>query len=175
MSTTDYLINGVLVLLVLRQIRASRMTLRTLLLPIGIVAGVGYSYLAKGIPTSGHDLALVVVLGLAGAILGAACALATAVWRDADGHAWCRAGVVAAGVWVVGISCRVVFSLASTNGGGPAINRFSVAHHITSAQAWTAALVIMAMAEVLTRVLVLRYRAHTARRVSAGARVGLAA
>jgi hypothetical protein len=45
----------------------------------------------------------------------------------------------------------MVFYFAATHGAGPAIAAFSIAHHITGSAAWTAALVMMALADVLTR------------------------
>ena len=54
----------------------------------------------------------------------------------------------------------MVFYFAATHSAGPAIARFSIAHHITSSAAWTAALVIMALADVLTRLAVVYLRSH---------------
>ena len=47
---------------------------------------------------------------------------------------------------------------AATHGAGPAIGRFSIAHHITGSGAWVAALVMMALADVLTRLAVVYLR-----------------
>ena len=71
-----------------------------------------------------------------------------------------QAGWVAAILWVVGIGARMGFAYASDHGSGPAIARFSAAHSITSADAWVAALVMMALAEVIARLAVLRLRAR---------------
>jgi glycerol-3-phosphate acyltransferase PlsY len=79
--------------------------------------------------------------------------------RGADAVALARAGVVAAILWIVGIGARLGFALYSSHGGGPAIARFSVAHDITSSAAWVAALVMMALAEVIARLVTLRVRA----------------
>jgi hypothetical protein len=59
----------------------------------------------------------------------------------------------------------MVFYFAATHGAGPAIARFSIAHHITGSAAWTAALDMMALADVLTRLVVvfLRGRRLTAK------------
>jgi hypothetical protein len=54
----------------------------------------------------------------------------------------------------------MAFAIWASNGGGPALGRFSAAHHITSATAWTAALVLMALAEVLVRTGLLWVRAQ---------------
>src|SRR5579862_6621871 len=150
MSITEYLLNGALVGLVFLQLRGRRLTARNLLLPVAIVGWVAMSYL-HGIPTAGNDLVLVVLGALAGLLLGTGCGLATVVVRRADGATIAKAGPLAAVLWVAGIGARVAFSLYATNGGGPAIERFSIAHAITSPRAWVGGLVLMALAEVLSR------------------------
>ena len=61
-------------------------------------------------------------------------------------------------MWVGGVGARLAFAVAASNGAGPAIARFSVAHHITGSAAWVAALVMMALADVLTRLVVIYLR-----------------
>jgi hypothetical protein len=72
----------------------------------------------------------------------------------------------------------MAFAVAATNGAGPAIARFSMAHQITGEGAWVAALIMMALADVLTRLAVIYVRgrrltaaapARTATPVGAGA------
>jgi hypothetical protein len=157
-SATDYIINAILVLLVLRQIRESRLDLVSLVLPV-VLVGAAAAYYLHSVPTAGNDIALDLTLAAAGAILGVACALTTRMRRGADAVALARAGVVAAILWIVGIGARMGFALYSSHGGGPAIARFSVAHDITSSAAWVAALVMMALAEVIARLVTLRVRA----------------
>lgn len=159
MSATDYVINSVLVLLVLRQIRETRLTLATLVLPVVLVAAAAAYYL-RSAPTSGNDAVLDITLAAAGAALGALCALATRMRRGAGGAALAKAGWLAATLWVVGVGARMGFGYASGHGAGPAITRFSLAHHITSGSAWVAALVMMALAEVTVRLAVMWLRAH---------------
>ncbi|MEZ0089095.1 hypothetical protein [Streptacidiphilus sp. EB129] len=166
MSATEYLLNAVLVLLVIRQIRGSRLDLVNLLLPLAIVGVVGFQYL-HSIPTDGNDLVLILTLTGVGVLLGAGAAVSTRLSLGTDGVPFARAGVTAAVLWVVGIGLRMAFSYASTHGAGPSIGRFSVEHSITGSQAWVAALVLMALGEVLTRLVVLRVRGH---RLSAAAR-----
>ena len=67
--------------------------------------------------------------------------------------------------------------MAATHGAGPVIARFSVAHQITGSAAWMAALVLMALADVLTRLVVIHLRGRrlaaapaAAARIPAGAR-----
>jgi glyoxylase-like metal-dependent hydrolase (beta-lactamase superfamily II) len=57
-------------------------------------------------------------------------------------------------------------------GAGPAIAAFIIAHHITGSAAWTAALVMMALADVLTRLVVVFLRG---RRLTAKAALAIAA
>jgi hypothetical protein len=90
--------------------------------------------------------------------MGAIGGLATRLRLGADGHPLGAAGVLAAGMWIVGVGARMVFYFADTHGAGPAIAAFSIAHHITGSAAWTAALVMMALAEVLTRLAVVYLR-----------------
>jgi len=90
-------------------------------------------------------------LAAAGATLGGLCALFTHLRRGADGTPLSRAGWVAAILWVVGIGARMGFAWATTHGAGPAIERFSIGHSITTVDAWVAALFLMALAEVVTR------------------------
>jgi hypothetical protein len=158
MTTTDYIINFALIALVLLQIRGSRLDLLTALRPVILVAAAALYYL-RGVPTSGNDLLLDVVLGGIGLVLGIACAATTRVWRAGDGFGYAKAGVVAAAFWIIGIGSRLGFEEFSTHGGASDIVSFSVAHDITSQNAWVAALVIMALAEVISRLAVLRLRA----------------
>ncbi len=158
MSLTDYIINAILVLLVLRQIQERRLDLVSLVLPV-VLVGAAAAYYLHSVPTAGNDIVLDLTLAATGTILGVACALTTRMWRGADGVALARAGVVAAILWIVGIGSRMGFALYSSHGGGPAIVRFSVAHDITSSAAWVAALVMMALAEVIARTVTLRVRA----------------
>src|SRR5689334_3609249 len=96
--------------------------------------------------------------------MGAIGGLATRLRLGTDGRPLGRAGTLAAGMWIAGVGARMVFYFAATHGAGPAIAAFSVAHHITGSAAWTAALVMMALADVLTRLAVVAIRG---RRLSA--------
>jgi hypothetical protein len=70
----------------------------------------------------------------------------------ADGRPLGHADGLAAGVWIAGVGARMVFYFAATHGAGPVIAAFSIAHHLTGPGAWTAALFMMALADVLTLV-----------------------
>ena len=59
---------------------------------------------------------------------------------------------------------RLAFAIAATNGLGPAIGRFSQSVGVHSQQAWVAALVLMAVADLVVRALVLWQRRSVASR-----------
>jgi hypothetical protein len=158
-NATGYIVNIILVLLVLRQIRETRLDLANLVLPV-VLVGAAAAYYLRAVPITGHDVLLDVTLGSAGLALGALCALATRLRHGPDGAALAKAGIVAAILWVAGIGARMGFVLWSDHGGAPHIASFSAAHQITGADAWVAALVIMALAEVLARLGTLRLRAR---------------
>lgn len=157
MTTTDYLINIALIALVILQIRGSRLDMKTLIRPVVLVAAAAIYYL-RGFPTGGNDLLLYVVLGGLGLVLGVACGATTRVWRADDGFAYAKAGVIAAALWVIGIGSRLAFEEFVTHGGGTHVVNFSVAHDITSQNAWIAGLVLMALAEVVSRQAAIRVR-----------------
>lgn len=170
MTITDYLIAAVLVLLVVPQVRGTRLTLNNLVRPLVLVAGAAAYYL-KAVPTQGHDVLLDVVCIAAGVILGAGCGLATRLVRGSDGVLIAKAGLIAAVLWIVGMASRTGFEYAATHGGAHAVADFSRGNAITGADAWTAALLFMALAQVLARMLTVRLRAA---RVNAERRPALA-
>jgi hypothetical protein len=157
MTITDYALDIGLIALVLVQIRDRRLTARSLLLPLVVVAWAAAKYL-HGIPTAGNDLVLVVGAAAIGATLGALSGALTSVRMRTDGALVARAGAAAAILWVLGVGSRFAFQLYAAHGGGAALERFSVAHHITSNQAWVAALLLMALGEVAFRTAVLAWR-----------------
>jgi hypothetical protein len=165
-----YLINALLILLVGRQIREHQLDLRALAVPVLAVAAAAVMFL-HSVPSGGSDITLDLLCVSAGAVMGAIGGLATRLRPGADGRPLGRAGVLAAGTWIAGVGARMVFYFAATHGAGPAIAAFSISHHITGSAAWTAALVMMALADVLTRLIVvyLRGRRLTAQATPAAA------
>jgi hypothetical protein len=174
-TITTYLINASLILLVIRQIREHPLDARSLAVPV-LAVGAAALMILHTIPTGGSDLALEAAAVTAGATMGAIGGLATRLRLGADGRPLGRAGVLAASMWIGGVGARFAFAVAASNGAGPAIARFSVAHHITGSSAWVAALVMMALADVLTRLAVIYLRGRrlaapaAAARIPAGAR-----
>ena len=163
-TTSAYIINAILVLLVVRQIREHRLDLRSLAVPVLAVGAAAVLFL-RSVPVGGNDFPLELICVSAGAVMGGLAGLATYLRRGGDGRVLGRAGWLAAGLWITGVGARMAFVFAATHGAGPSIGRFSVAHQITGAQAWAAALVMMALADVLTRLVVLFVRG---RRMTAG-------
>jgi hypothetical protein len=160
-----YLINALLVLMVIRQIREHPLDLRSLAIPV-LAVGAAAALFLRSVPLGGNDIALELACVLAGALMGAIGGFATYLRRGADGRPLGRAGWLAAGMWVGGVGARLAFAIAAGNGAGPAIARFSAAHDITSDKAWIAALVMMALADVLTRLVIIYLRG---RRLTASA------
>ena len=158
-TTTAYIVNAILVLLVVRQILWHRMDLRGLAGPV-LVVGAAAVFFVRSVPTGGNDVWLELACVAAGAVMGCLAGLFTHLRRDRDGLVLGRAGWVSASLWVTGVGARMAFVIAAYNGLGPAIGRFSAAHDITSSKAWVAALVMMALADVLTRLAVLVARSR---------------
>jgi hypothetical protein len=177
MNINMYVINAVLILMVIRQVREHPLDLRSLAAPVLAVGAAAVLFL-HSVPGGGNDVELELACVLTGAAMGAIGGLATRLRLDSGGRPLGRAGVLAASMWVGGVGARLAFALAATYGAGPAIARFSAAHHITGSAAWVAALVMMALADVLTRLVVIYLRgrrlatgqAAAAARIPAGVR-----
>jgi len=71
MTSTEWITDIALILVVFRQLWEGRLDLKTFLIPLGIVAFVAHSYLGS-VPTAGNDLVLIGVLMSVGAALGVA-------------------------------------------------------------------------------------------------------
>ncbi|WP_126643738.1 hypothetical protein [Embleya hyalina] len=171
MTNADWITDIVLVLVVFRQLREGRLDRKTFLVPLGIVAFVGFKYL-DSIPTAGNDLVLIGTLMAIGAALGVAGGVFTRI-RSAGGHLLIKAGAISAVLWVLGMGARMGFQVWVDHGGADHVVRFSLAHDITSGQAWVAAFVLMALTEVVTRVATILVRSRmvaSGRPVTAAAR-----
>jgi hypothetical protein len=150
MSTTDWIVDIALILVVFRQLRAERLTLRTILLPFGILAWAASQYLHQ-IPTAGNDLLLIGGFTAIGAAFGLFGGLATQV-RFTAGRVYVKATAMAAGLWVTSMSLRLAFAVWSSHHSGLAtLTHFSAIHDITSGQAWVTGLIFMAFGEVIVR------------------------
>jgi hypothetical protein len=159
MTTTDYLIDSALILLVVLQIKERPLTVRQLLRPLVIVSIAVVSYL-HGIPTAGNDLVLAGAVTLLGAVIGIASGQTVIMRRGSAGEARARSGWVSGFFWVLGMGSRMAFLVWISHGGSATIVSFSAQHSITSGEAWTVALLGMAVAEVVGRTAVLAIRSR---------------
>ena len=173
-NTTMYVINAILVLLVIRQIREHPLDLRSLAGPVLAVGAAAVLFL-HSVPGGGNDVVLETACIAAGAAMGALAGLTTHLRRGGGGRALGRAGWLAAGLWITAVGARMAFAIADKNGAGPAIGRFSMAHQITGEPAWVAALIMMALADVLTRLAVIYLRGHRLAPGAAAARAPIPA
>lgn len=160
MTLTDYLVDSILVLLVVRQVRESRFGRVQVILPLAVIAWAMNNYL-KAVPTGGNSLALICALTAVGIAFGVISAVTTRVRADGTGHVLVKAGWAAAGAWVLSMGSRFAFIVWLTHGGGPAVFRWSTAHAVDM-QAWTASLLLMALGEVVARTAILVVRARRA-------------
>lgn len=154
MTASQYLLNVALLGFVLySNLGTHTFNLRRAVLrPILLAAGIGATFLST-VPSAGNDQGLEAVGLLAGVALGVASALLVRVHRTKAGVVT-SAGTGFAVLWVAAIGGRVLFAYGADHWFSQGISSFSRAHSITSADAWTAAFVLMALAMVITRVLV---------------------
>jgi len=156
MTTTDYLIDSILVLLVLLQVKERSLTTKTLVRPL-LIVGIAVANYLHGIPTAGNDLALVAILALVGGAIGLASAQTVLMRAGDDGVVLARAGWASAFFWVLGMGSRFAFIYWITHTGGSSISHFSAQHAITGS-AWTVALLAMAVCEVASRSVLMAVR-----------------
>ncbi len=162
MSFTDYILDSSLVLLVVLQLKERELTTKTIVRPLVILAIAVANYL-HGIPTAGNDLVLAGALALFGGTIGVASGLTVHMRPAADGAILARAGWASAVFWVLGMGSRFAFAVWVSHGGATTVGHFSATHSITSGEAWTVALLGMAVAEVLGRTLILAARREQVR------------
>lgn len=173
MSSAQYALNvGLLAYILASNLGTRRLTRGRLLLPVALV-GVAAWFFLRDLPTLGNDVQLELLGAGAGAALGVLAGMLVTVRRGRTGALVTYAGAAYAALWVVVIGGRVAFAYGAEHWFPVAIGRLSMTHRITGADAWTAAFVLMALAMVLTRVLVTALRASAAR--SAGVTEAVAA
>jgi hypothetical protein len=157
MSPLDYALGIAALGLVLWNMRPHALSDRSLRRPL-LIAGAICVFFLHGVPTAGADGALVAAGLLAGVACGLVGALATRVEIDGRGTVVAAATPLAYAVTGGAFAARMGFAVAATNGLGPDISRLSADLGIHSEQAWVAALVLMAAADLATRALVLWQR-----------------
>jgi len=168
MNFFDYLLDALLILLVVLQLRPRRFGVRAIALPL-VLAGVVAAFYLRGFPTEGNDATLIAVLTLVGAAIGAASGATTRIWHDAKRGILVRAGAAAAALWILGMAGRAFFQYWADGSGSEAIATFSMHNQITGAEPWVTGLVLMALAQVIVRTVVLCVRAARVRTARARA------
>jgi hypothetical protein len=163
MTTSQYLLNiGLLAFILATNLGTHPVTRRRMVLPLVLVAVAASTFL-RHVPTTGHDLTLELVGVAAGAALGVVAGLLVDVRRN-GGITTTTAGVPYATLWVVVIGGRVLFAYGAEHWWSRSIGAFSMQHHITGADAWASAFILMALTMVLSRVAVTAARAGLALR-----------
>src|ERR1022692_3241017 len=119
MNINIYVVNAILVLMVVRQIREHRLDVANLAVPVAAVGAAAVFFL-HSVPGGGNDIALELLGVSAGAAMGAVGGLATQLRRGADGRPLGRASWLAASTWIGGVGARMAFAFAATHGAGPA-------------------------------------------------------
>jgi hypothetical protein len=157
MNISDYIIDSLLVLLVLMQIKERPMSRKPLIRPLIILGVAVVSYL-HGVPSQGNDLELLGVFAVTGGLIGLASGITVIMRRNREGVVTFRSGWVSGFFWVLGMGSRFGFIYWITHGGVDSIAHFSANHQISGGEAWTVALLGMAVAEVLARTLTLAVR-----------------
>jgi hypothetical protein len=157
MNTFDYILDSALVLIVLIQLRERQMSMRPLIRPIVILAIAVANYL-HGFPTQGNDLLLLAVFAVIGGTIGILSGITVIMRRGEEGKVMFRSGPESAFFWVLGMGSRFAFIYWITHSGSASIARFSFHHSISGANAWTVALLGMAVFEVLSRTGIMAYR-----------------
>jgi len=164
MTSTDWIIDIALILIVIRQLREAPMNRRFWLLPL-VIVGYTASHYLTAVPTAGNDVVVIALLTLVGMTLGLLGGITTRV-RAENGQAFVRAGWIAASLWVGSMTARLGFIYWITHSGSDDLVRFSMHHDITSSSTWQDALVLMALAEVIVRIGILVVRGHRAAEAS---------
>jgi hypothetical protein len=157
MNTTDYVIDILLIAVIFRQVRPHQLTLSNAALPLVLVVVAGGLYLGP-VTIKGNDLALIIILMVAGAVLGLVSGLADRIWQDKAGRLLARAGALSVAAWVLGMGFRFWFAYYANHSGASAVARFSREHDLSGSNIWTTALVLMAFGQVLARLGALQVR-----------------
>ena len=106
MNINMYVINAILILMVIRQVREHPLDLRSLAVPV-LAVGCAAILFLHSVPAGGNDIVLELSCVLVGTVMGAIGGLATRLRLGADGRPLGRAGWLAASMWVGGVGARL--------------------------------------------------------------------
>ena len=161
MKTSDYLLyTGLFIAILATQLGTRRPDAKRLLLPVAIVAGVGFKYL-RTMP-SGTTPRLLEIAGAAVWLLfGLGAVALIKVRRDgADGRLITIAGWPYAALWTLALALRIGFAYGSTHQFKTQIARFSIDHHVP-ADTYGTAFVLMVLTMIVVRTAGVYLRAKT--------------
>lgn len=131
-----------------------------------LVAGAIIPLYLTAVATHGTALGLEIGAGVLGLVIGAIAVCTTQVYRSPrTGKPVSRAGWAYAAVWVTVIGARAAFSYGAVHWFSEQLGRWMFAHQVT-VDALTDALIIMAVAMMLTRTVALAVRAMRLRRAA---------
>jgi hypothetical protein len=150
MKTSDYLLyTGLFVAILATQLGTRRPDAKRLLLPVAIVAGVGFKYL-RSMPSGSTPHLLEAAGAGTGLLFGLGAVALIKVRRDADGRAATVAGWPYAALWTVALAMRLGFAYGSTHMFKSQIARFSITHHVP-ADTYGTAFVLMVLTMIVVR------------------------
>jgi hypothetical protein len=161
-TTTDYITYTALFAVILAtQLGTRRPSINRLLVPVLIVAGIGFKYL-RNLP-SGSTSHLLELAGLgAGVLFGLASIPLFHVAKDKlSGGLVTRAGVAYAALWVSALAMRLVFAYGSSHWFHGAVAGFSMSERVPAAT-YGSAFVLMVLAMIVVRTAAVLVRARRA-------------
>lgn len=161
MLTQALIINAVVLLVVLESdLGPHRKVTRFRIARPLVTALLIVPFFLTGVATAGAGLALEVILTAAGLLFGLATATQMRVYPSPHtGRPVTRAGFAYALLWTAVVAARVAFSYGSVHWFGSSLTRWMAQHHVDPT-AITAALIFMALAMLLTRVITIGIRAR---------------
>jgi hypothetical protein len=159
-STADYITYTALFGFILAtQLGRRTPTLDRLILPVLIVAGIGFKYLAN-LPSGTADHLLELAGVGAGIVFGLASTALVKVSKDPEtSRTVTTAGWRYAAVWTVALAARMLFAYGSTHWFHSALAQFSLAHHVNPATYGTF-FVLMVLTMITIRTASVIARAH---------------
>ncbi|MDO9407177.1 hypothetical protein [Patulibacter sp.] len=159
--STVLLINlGILAVVLVSDLGRKPFNRRRLVRPL-IVSGIAGATMVQGVPSHGDGLLLVVAGVSAGVVLGALAGRLIRVDGERDGVPLTVAGAPYAAFWATAAAARIAFSYGAEHWFAADLGSWMMQHRITP-DALTDALVLMALAMVMTRTLSVVARVRTA-------------
>jgi len=155
------ILNGIVLLVVLEaDIGSHRKISWFRILRPFVTSAVAVAIFMKAFTTTGTGLTLELALAAAGLVLGLAATALMTVYRSPRTHKpVSRAGFGYAALWIVVIGARTAFSYGSVHWFGAQLGHWMTQHAVTTA-AITDALLLMAIAMIVTRTVGLALRAR---------------